>query len=105
MSAVIALDAETKEEDYSAGTNDGADGLRDTLISFTPAELAAVFPLAIPPGDEPPLLQLVEAPPLPTPDAILAAAAPEDEAYVRAVLQEFVDRSGINDRSIDRHAA
>ena len=36
---------------------------------------------------------------------ILAAAAPEDEAYVRAVLQEFVHRSGINDRCIDRHAA
>ncbi|GEM_PF-828127 len=36
---------------------------------------------------------------------LLAAAAPADQAYVRAVVQEFLDRSGINDRCIDRHAA
>ena len=35
---------------------------------------------------------------------ILAAAAPEDEAYVRAVLQEFADRASINERWIVRYA-
>lgn len=38
-------------------------------------------------------------------EQILAATAPEDEAYVLEVLQAFVDRSGVNDQFIDRHAA
>jgi len=36
---------------------------------------------------------------------LLAAAAPADQAYVRAVVQEFLDRSGVNDPYINRHAA
>ena len=36
---------------------------------------------------------------------LLAAAAPADEAYVQAVLQEFLDRSGANGCCFDRHAA
>ena len=31
-------------------------------------------------------------------EQILAATAPEDEAYVREVLEAFVARSGINDK-------
>jgi hypothetical protein len=38
-------------------------------------------------------------------EQILAASAPEDQAYVVEVLQAFVDRSGVNDEFCDRHAA
>jgi len=34
-------------------------------------------------------------------EQILAATAPEDQAYVVEVLQAFVDRSGVNDEFCD----
>lgn len=38
-------------------------------------------------------------------EQILAATAPEDQAYAMEVLQAFVDRAGINDPYKDRRAA
>ena len=38
-------------------------------------------------------------------EQILAATAPEDQAYTMEVLKAFVDRAGINDQFQGRHAA
>ena len=38
-------------------------------------------------------------------EQVLAATAPEDQAYVLEVLEAFVNRCGINDQFTDRYVA